>query len=200
MAQQYSTGVVAIYVSTAGTAAAQTPELLGTAESYPRMEVQTEHGTVQTDLTGPGVPLDRSFAGQRATTGITLTWWSEIVFRKLEKMPSPFSSQAAGQYLVADVGAMLLIENLCFTVWLRYLFTTGAVKPAYAALPQGYRFPYSHLLGGWSAETGSKPMKRSLTFGHVASIDRSAPSLNPVIKLYDNVMTAVVSIPFSFGG
>lgn len=204
MAQQYSTGVVAVYCCIDGSglgspnpATAGNAVLLGTAEDYPRMEVQTEHGTIINDITGPSVPMDRSFAGQAAHTSITLTWWNDLVFQKLEGMPGP-GVGSPGNYSVGDMGAMLILERHSFCVWIRYLFRSGNTNKAqYASLPSGYRFPFSHMIGAWSPETGSQPMKRHLIFGHIASMGTVFSGPNPDIVLYDNNMSGVLNIPFS---
>lgn len=196
MANQYSSGAIILFT---GTGVGNAPQLLGTCEGPPRMEVETSNGTISTDLTGPEIPLDFSFGGQMATISMVLTRWDNIVASRLETRPGPLSTNLPGFYNVSDVGTMIGLEGYAFPIWLRYLFASGGTsKAAYAAIPGGYHFLQCVGAGSWSIEGGAKPMKRQFIFRAwpmLSTTLNGATTANPTLNLYDNVMAAVSSLP-----
>ena len=199
--QQYSTGAVYIFAAppTSGGGFGQ-PLWLGTCEKMPQDQRQPEYEMLMNDVSGTKVPYDLSWQGMTAQISLVMTITVQSTVELMLASPRPVGNvngavSTPGTWDFSDVGALMMLEGLGWTVWLAYTFGSAlSNKPAYAsgfpnALRPGRRYYQCILWTPQLEETGTAPMKTHLMlfswpFANLAS---------KTFTLYDYDLTGINS-------
>jgi hypothetical protein len=178
---QLSTGAVHVFAQAPnGTGvypSGNTPLYLGTCEKMPQDQRQPEYEMLMNDVSGTKVPLDLAWEGQSAQLSLTFTRTVQPNIELLLESPRPSTAGAAGAgrnplggvtdspgtWSFADVGSLMSLEGLGWTISLVYTFGAAlAAKPAYTGqgLRAGRRYWQCILWAPQRDETGTAPMKQ----------------------------------------
>lgn len=176
MAQPYNTGPVALF---AGVGSGNSPLFLGHGERGPRIQVRPKFSPVYCDL-GGSVEIDTIYDGIDAIVSVTLTRFNHGVLRTCMDRGVAFSAVSSGLEFIDDpgeMGTLMATENRTFQLWLLF---PHAAKGAMAgtgtgnALPRGFRFTSSYMLGPDDHEVGnSTPYKVHCVFHCLRELDMS---------------------------
>ncbi len=167
MAQQYASGSVHVFCAyNPPGGPASGPFYLGTCEQMPQDNRNPEYELLMNDISGSKKPLDLAWEGEDATISLVLTRFSHVGWNLLETKPFP-TANVNGEWDIEDVGALMGLEGICWSVWLVYSFGSAlANKAAYTTqgMPPGRFYPQCVVWAPMADETGSRPMKRQVIF------------------------------------
>lgn len=178
------------------------PQFLGYAESFPRMEFRPGWYPVMSDPTGPEKPADMSFASMDAVIAFNLTLWDERIAQSMEVFPGPGLAGGApagglyspGTWSFNDIGTLMMTEGYAFDAWVQFPFggaTAGPTgHPFMSTLPSGYHFKSCLHLGPWVPEPGAKPFKRQMVWLAWPKMKFT----NRTLSLFDYDMSAIASL------
>lgn len=193
MAQLYSTGPVAVYVSTGVTMpgadpyTAGVPLFLGTAEAAPEIHVRPLFAPVNNDI-GGALPFDYIFHGEEADIVVDLTRWNEGVYAACAARPNS-QDGTRGRFTSTDIGSLMATEGLTYGLWLNFPYVS---KAAYSVtMPAGYRFLSAFMIGPDTILPGTRANKRTCIFKAIRAF---APS-DGTLRLYDHDMTGLPAVP-----
>lgn len=169
MANEYSTGAVAIYVKTPKLGGAF---LLGTSEQGPSRSTERSFKQMRNDLTSERT-FDYVYAGgEEAVLSFVLTWWDDSVAQALEASPV---SNNIGRSDIYDMGTMMGQEGKAAEIWYAFTFR-GPGGPTVGSAPHtverttfrfqegGRHYVQAVFWGPEQDETGTKERKKHMVF------------------------------------
>ncbi len=127
MATPYTTGPALLYVGLP--AESFTPRFLGTAESAPQIEHVKGFLPVMNDLAGQVYSFDDMYEGKEGFVRADLTRFNWPIYHVLANTTE---SDDEGTDDPGDIGSLMVTEDLCPVVWVRFPY--NPLKPAMAAL------------------------------------------------------------------
>ncbi len=164
MAQHYSTGPAFIYV---GLGPANAPLFLGTTEKTPQIQNRPAFKEVFSDSHGQIIPSDMSYQGQDAIVTARFTRFNMSTLLLLQEYIS-FTGVLGvqGMDVAGARGALMLLEDQSYRLWIRYPFASKAVMntAANGAMPVGRRYLNTYLTNDNLDEIGTNPWAMSLVW------------------------------------
>jgi len=157
--QLWCTGPAIIYVGVGATPGTVIPVQLGTAEARPTITLYDEWTEAFNDLGGVKHPFDDSWQGQIGIGRFDLTRWDQGVLQRCQTRPD--FSGTPGFWPFGAKGTLMKTEGMYYSSWVKFPYNA---KPAYVAMPAGYRFPVSWLWGPDEMPVGVTPRKVSCIF------------------------------------
>lgn len=185
MTQPYVTGPAHVFVEVTGGVA-----YLGTTERTPKILIRPAWEPLFNDIGGK-VPFDMSYEGEEAFISGDFNRFNESVYADMAARASALSAPVRGIDTPGNIGALMLTEKLTINLWMLFPYTAKpAMNPAGNAMPSGYHFYATYLVGPDELEPlGTTPRKIRLIW-HALRIFDAQGNFN----LYDHDMSVVAGL------
>jgi hypothetical protein len=200
MGSLYCSGPCAAWVNLPLSA---TPIFLGHSEKTPSIQIRRTYTNSYADDTGPDTPFDKIFSGQSALVTFDLTRFNYGVYTAIADVANTAAGVLAanpGVNLANEIGTSMMLEGLAYPLILVWPYAAKASMGGTGfgnALPPGYRFLSSFLIGPDEFSCGTIPLKIRCTWYCVSAWN---PAINNngfgpgQAKLYDNNTTGAFLI------